>query len=152
MNLRSFALVLTVLTALALAPGFAIAAKRPVFHTYEQCVKGVGYCVARLVTNGSGRQLASFALVPQCSNKRTLSMQNYIKTKISKAGKFKYTVDAVTWPTTGSESVTGRMTITGKLVKKKKITGSWKLDKYSDACASVATGKFSMKYVRPDAD
>lgn len=145
---RKLTLLIAAIAALGSFIGFTsttIAAKTPTYFVYKQCTSKTS-CKSAAYTLGN--KIITFQLGAKCTDSRvTLSASNQKAVRFNrKTGKFKFTTEARSYSYATQESSVGTMTVTGKVSKKKKVSGSYTVDKAVAECAGVLTGKFSAKY------
>jgi hypothetical protein len=128
--------------AVAVAPAGAV--KLPTYYVYQKCNKKKTSCLGAGYVQGS--KLVSMSLSPKCTKTSFLQISSGNPVKISSSGKFSFTAQVSTYNTGDTESVTGTATVKGKVKSKKKITGTWKVDKVASSCSKVDHGSYKFKY------
>jgi hypothetical protein len=149
MTLSRTRLALIALAVVALAvPALAQARPKPTAHLYgAKCSKKSG-CKQSAYLDGKQKKIYSFNRVYNCS-KSGSSLSAYMSGQPRfKKGKVTFKM-SVTSSDSGEESVLGTSTVKMKLKKKKKLTGSWKIDKVAPGCKNVTKGKIKLKYKGP---
>lgn len=112
-----------------------------------QCSKQSG-CQQTAYLDGKQKKIYSFNRTYKCK-KSGSSLSAYMSGQPKfKRGKVTFKM-SVTSVDSGEETVLGTSTVKAKLKKKKRLTGSWKIDEVADGCKNVAKGKFKLKYKGP---
>lgn len=146
-NSRSWKLILAGALLALVIPAAAWSAK-PVAYNYGAHCNSKKICKQLIYTNAKSSRIISVQLVGACKD-----ASSSIFTELKKPGKInskhKFKLELTTGSSDGNTAENGKLTMTGKLSKKKKITGKWSIDKVVPGCANLKTGKFSLKYKGP---
>lgn len=145
---RKLTLLIAAIAALSAFVGFTgttTAAKTPTYFVYKQCSSAT-LCKSAVYTQGN--KIVTLQIGAQCTDSRvTLSGSSQTPVKFSKkTGKFKLTTETRSYSYATGEVINGTMEVSGKVSKKKKVSGTYKVDKAVSECAGVLSGKFSAKY------
>lgn len=147
MTLSRLRLGLIALAVVALAiPALVQAKAKPTAQLYgAKCSKKSG-CKQSAYLDGNHKKVYSFNRTYKCKQKDSyLSTYMSGQPKFNKKGRATIKMN-VTSSDSGKETVLGTMTVKAKLKKKKKLTGSWKIDKVADGCSNLKKGSFKLKY------
>lgn len=144
-NLSIIGILVIALVAMAgLSVSSTSAAKIPTYLVYKQCTSKTS-CKAAAYTLGN--KIETLQISGKCSDGRVTVSGSAQGVKFSrKTGKFKASMPTSSYSYATGEVINGTMEVTGKVSKKKKVSGSYTVDKAVAECAGVLSGKFSAKY------
>ncbi len=133
----------TALICASLVLASAVAAQAASYYVYKQCASA-NNCDGSAYTSKSGRKMITFSLGKKCDDGSMVTIVAE-KLKISKTGHFSAEVKLNIWKMTEQLSYTGTAQITGKVKRKKKVTGSVTVTTEAPNCGSLS-GNYRMKY------
>lgn len=138
-------IVIAVSAALLVLPAVALA---DTYQTYEKC--SPASCPVSGQSNEKGTKIGiSVSIDCEKSGSAISGASSFLKVN-KKTGKFKGTFKLRSFDKDDQDYIVndteGTMTLTGKLKKKKKITGDYAATGLSPGCVGSAAGSFTAKY------
>ena len=150
MIFRRILLVALALSMLA-APTYAAAPGETTFYRYASC-GSPDFCPTELRVNESHTRILELDVGAKCKKRgASLSASNDKSVKIKRGGRFSAKLDVISRNSEDEFGVLAKLKVSGKITKRKKVTGKYSVKNVASGCASVAHGTFKLKYRGKDA-